>query len=235
MEIKGFIDLSFSDWDQKVSSVIFLPNCNMRCPFCYNVDLVLHPEKLPTIRPERIEGYLKRNREWIDGVVITGGEPTLHRDLSNLCKKLKQLGYSVKLDTNGTNPELLRELIEQELIDYVALDVKAPLDTKKYREACGVDTNKILEKIEKTIHLLLADEIQYEFRTTLVPTVHTSQDVEEICKKIKGCKKYALQNFKAEVETINPNFKNLRAFSQAEMENFYKTAKRHIPNTILRT
>jgi len=235
MEIKGFIDISFVDWNGKVSSVIFLPGCNMRCPFCFNATLVLHPNKLPTIPLEEIEDYLKKNKGWIDGTVITGGEPTIHNDLPNLCKKIKELGFSVKLDTNGTNSTMIKKLIDKRLVDYIAMDVKAPLTGEKYLKASGVNAKSLLEKIEETIDALLTLNIEHEFRTTLVPTLHRKADVEEICHRIEGCRKYAIQNYKAQVETINPKFKDLKPFSERRMKTFLKAAKKIVPNTIMRS
>jgi len=234
MEIKGFIDISLVDWDGKVSSVTFLPGCNMRCPFCYNTALVLHPQKMPTVSIEEVEDYLKRNRNWIDGVVITGGEPTIHQDLLNLCQEVKKLGFKVKVDTNGTHPSMIRELIHKRLVDYVAMDIKAPLNQEKYSKACGTNAKNLLEKIEETIDILLGDDVEYEFRTTVVPTLHMKKDVEEICYRIRGCRKYAIQNYKTNVETINPKFKNLKPFSERKTKTFLKTAKKFVPNTILR-
>jgi len=234
MEIKGFIDISLIDWDQKLSSVIFLPNCNLRCPYCYNTSLVLYPEKLPTIPFQDIETYLQKNKDWIDGVIITGGEPTLHSDLPNLCQKLKKLNLMVKIDTNGTNPKIIRELLDEELVDYVAMDVKAPLTEQKHLEASGTHAKQLIEKIKETTDILIKSLIEYEFRTTLVPTIHQVKDVQEMCYQIKGCKKYVLQNYKTNIETINPNFKNLKPFSQKTLKMFLQTAKKIIPNTILR-
>src|SRR3990170_4888248 len=124
MKIKGFVGVSLSDWDGKVSSVIFLPRCNLRCPFCYNQSLV------------PIESYLETNQMWIDGVVITGGEPTLHEDLGLLCERIKKIGLDVKVDTNGTNPAIISSIIQKQFVDYVALDVKAQLIEEKYSEVC---------------------------------------------------------------------------------------------------
>ncbi|MFQ5999569.1 MAG: anaerobic ribonucleoside-triphosphate reductase activating protein [Candidatus Bathyarchaeia archaeon] len=234
MEIKGFIDISLVDWDGKISSVIFLPNCNMRCPFCYNATLVLHPDKLPTIPLEEIENYLKKNRKWIDGVVITGGEPTIHSNLPDLCQKIKRLGLMVKLDTNGTNPTMARRLIDKELVDYIAMDVKAPLTEEKYSKASGVNAKILLQEIEENIDALLEFNIAHEFRTTVVPTLHRKEDIEEICRKIKDCQKYAIQNYKTQVDTIDPKFKELKPFPERRMKAFLETAKKIIPNTILR-
>jgi len=234
MEIKGFIDASFSDWDGKVSSVIFLPMCSFRCPFCYNKSLVLHPEAMPTIACDRIMKYLEENRKWIDGVVITGGEPTNSKDLPNLCSDLKTLGFPVKVDTNGTNPAMINKLIKDHLVNYVALDLKAPLTQIEYSKTSGVNAARFVDHIKETVRTLLENNVDHEFRTTLVPTLHRIEDLERMCQTIKDCRKYALQNFKSDVETIDPEFQNIKPFSTDEMEAFFQAAKRIIPNTILR-
>jgi len=234
VEIKGFVEVSLVDWDGKVSSVIFLSGCNMRCPFCYNATLVLRPQEMPTIPFRRVEDRLKKSRGWIDGVVITGGEPTIHKELFGLCEKIKALDLLVKVDTNGTNPRVVEELVKNRLVDYVAVDVKAPLNRKRYSEASGVDAGPLLENIEGTIDFLMAGGIEHEFRTTLVPTLHAREDVVKICQRIKGCRKYALQNFRSDAETINPSFRDLRPFRVKEMQSFLAEAKRFVPNAVLR-
>ena len=234
MEIKGFIGVSLVDWDGKVSSVIFLPGCNMRCPFCYNTKLVLNPKEMQTIPFEEIQNYLKKHEGWIDGVVITGGEPTIQEDLPILCEEIRKMNLAVKVDTNGTNPSMIRNLLKKGVINYVAMDVKAPLTEDAYSKASGVNTATLLKSIDEAIDTLLESEVEYEFRTTLVPTMHGASDIEKICEKIKGCRKYVLQNFKVDVETIDSNFQNLKPFSNAEVENLFKTAKNLIPNTVLR-
>ncbi len=234
MEIKGFIDVSLSDWDGKVSSVIFLPGCNFRCPYCYNTKLVLQPEAMPTTTLMQIEDYLEGNRKWIDGVVITGGEPTIHNDLSNLCDKLKKMHFHVKVDTNGTNPATIRKLVGGQLVDYVALDVKAPLNEQEYSRATGTKALSFIEQVKDTVQFLLKDNVDYEFRTTLVPTLHQTESIDRICQTIKGCKKYVLQNFKSEVDTVDPKFKTLQPFSAAQTEAFLQAAKRIVPNARLR-
>jgi len=233
-EIKGFIDLSLVDWDGKVSAVIFLPHCNFRCPFCYNLGFVLKPEEMQTISYEEVKQYLTKNKGWLDGVTITGGEPTIHNELPTLCKQIKESGLGVKLDTNGTNSAMVQNLIEQGLVDYVAMDFKAPLTQEKYSHTIGVNAEKLLAEIEETIDVLLSGSVDYEFRTTLVPTIHSKNDVKQICNRITGCKKYVLQCFKGEVETLDPAFKNVKSFSQEEMEEFLKLAKDIVPNTLLR-
>ena len=234
VEIKGFIDISLSDWEGKVSSVIFLPRCNFRCPFCYNKDLVLHPDIMPTIAMEQIEQYLETNRKWIDGIVITGGEPTQHNDLPDLCYRLKKMHFNIKLDTNGTNPTMARNLVNNQLIDHLALDVKAPLTKEEYSLATGTDATEVIERILETVHLLIETHFSHEFRTTLVPSLHTQETVEKICNAIKGCRKYVLQNLKPDVETIDPRFQCLQPFSLPQMEAFLRTARRIVPDTYLR-
>ncbi len=235
MDIKGFIDVSFVDWDGKLTSVIFLPNCNFRCPFCHNVNLVLNPEKLETIPIPYLEDQLEQQKDWIDGICITGGEPTLHKDLPELCNLLKKKGFLIKLDTNGTNPSMLRELIGRNLIDYVAMDIKAPLTDKKYSKATGVNTEETLKNVKESIKLLIESNMDYEFRTTVVPTLHDKEDIKQICHSLKGCRKYILQKFDVSIgkTTISPDLIS-KSFSEEEIQNFLVSAQKIIPNTKLR-
>jgi pyruvate formate lyase activating enzyme len=236
MEIKGFIDVSFVDWDGKISSVIFLPNCNFRCPFCHNLNLVFNPEKLDTIPFGYIEDQLNKQRGWTDGVCITGGEPTLHSDLPELCSQLKKMDFLVKVDTNGTNPSMLKKLINNGLIDYVAMDIKAPLTVEKYSKATGVNTEKLLEEVKESVEILLGSIMDYEFRTTVVPTLHEKEDIKQICHNLIGCKKYVLQKFDVSLgkETINPKFIKLKPFTDEKMQKFLTVAQKIIPNAKLR-
>lgn len=233
-EIKGFVDVSLSDWDGKISAVIFLPHCNFRCPFCYNTALVLKPQDMQTIPYEQVEQYLTRKKDWIDGVAITGGEPTIHPELPSLCRRIKESGLRVKVDTNGTNASMVQELTEQKIVDCIALDIKASLNVGSYSKTVGVNAEILLAGVEATADILLQGSVDYEFRTTLVPTLHRKSDIEQICDRIKGCRKYVLQNFKGDVETLNPNFKGVKPFSQGEMEDFLRLAKKTVPNTFLR-
>jgi pyruvate formate lyase activating enzyme len=236
MDIKGFIDVSFVDWDGKISAVMFLPNCNFRCPFCHNLNLVSNPENIETIPFEQVENQLEKQRGWIDGVCITGGEPTLHSNLPELCSRLKKMGFLVKLDTNGTNPAMLKELMNKGLIDYVAMDIKAPLTAEKYSGASGVEAEKLLQNVKESIEALLESSIDYEFRTTVVPTIHDLEDIKQICCSLVGCRKYVLQKFDVSLgkETLNPEFMNLKPFTDEEMQKFLDAAQKLIPNTKLR-
>ena len=231
MDVKGFVDFSFVDWDGKISSVIFLPNCNFRCPFCHNVNLVLNPEKLETIPLEYIENQLTKQKGWTDGVCITGGEPTLHSSLPELCFRIKNMGFLVKLDTNGTNPTMLKELIDRKLLDYVAMDIKAPLTVKKYSKATGVNVESLLENVKESIRLLLESSIDYEFRTTVVPTIHDLDDIKQVCRSLKGCKKYVLQKFDVSIgqTVIDPDFMS-KSLTEEEMQKFLTIAQKFIPN-----
>jgi pyruvate formate lyase activating enzyme len=190
--IKGFVETSFCDWDGKISSVIFLPGCNLRCPFCQNGPLVTGYEDLPTVDLDLIAGYLRGKRDWIDGVVITGGEPTIWAGLAELAADIKRWGFGVKLDTNGTNPDALRDLLGEGLVDYVAMDVKSALD-ERYHRAAGVTVD--LEALRRSIAGLLSLGEACEFRTTLVPGIVGGDEVEEIAKSIEGARKYVLQRF----------------------------------------
>ena len=181
IEIGGFQKQSFIDYPKKISSIIFTIGCNFRCPYCHNSNL-LYAEKIKNISELKILSYLQNNKKYIDGVVITGGEPTLHGDLPEFIAKVKSFGYSVKLDTNGTNPEMLRKLIKEGLLDFIAMDIKAPLEFQKYNKATGgMLTEKLFENVKKSIHIIINSGVDYEFRTTLVPTILAKKDVVKIC------------------------------------------------------
>jgi pyruvate formate lyase activating enzyme len=236
MEIKGVVDLSLVDWDGKLSTVIFLPRCNLRCPFCHNYALVLHPGTVKTIPFERVKSHLKSRRDWLDGACVTGGEPTLNSDLPKFCSKLKDIGIPVKIDTNATNPQMVKDLIAKGLVDYIAVDIKAPLTVDKYSRAIGVDAETVLGKVKETVGILLNSRIDYEFRTTVVPTLHDEKDIEKISRDIKDCKKYVLQRFDVtnRKKTLNPTFSKLKPFTHEEMEVFLTTARKNVPNTKIR-
>jgi pyruvate formate lyase activating enzyme len=205
-EIKGFLETSFMDWSGKVCSVLFLPHCNFRCPYCHNHPLVFHPEQYHSVPLEDILPRLHSFEGWIDGVCITGGEPTLHSDLPILIGEIKQNGFSVKLDTNGSNPQVLENLIKSREIDFVSMDVKAPLDPFSYRRSTGVpvDLNSILRSIE----ILKRGEVEYEFRMTVVPGLHREEDVKNLGLQLRGGQRFVLQNFNPE-NPLDPSFKNI--------------------------
>jgi pyruvate formate lyase activating enzyme len=230
MNIRGFIETSLLDWDGKISSVIFLPYCNFRCPFCDNGLLLDQPDSLPEIKWERIEEFLQERKDFIDGVVITGGEPTVHLWLPQLAQNIKALGLSVKLDTNGTHPAALSSLLTSGLIDYVAMDIKNSL-TWRYRETAGVEVD--LAKIKQSIRLIMGSGVDYEFRTTVVPTLIGEEEIEGMAHSIAGAKKYALQQFVPD-HTLDEKLRILAPYSKEQMLEFAALAKKLIPATIVR-
>jgi len=190
MLIAGFQKTSLIDYPNKISAVIFTCGCNMNCSYCHN-RRIIRPENVSgLLNEDEVLNFLVKRRQFLDGVVITGGEPTLQKDLVGFIEKVKQMGYCVKLDTNGTNPDVLDELTEYRLVDYVAMDIKASLEN--YSRICcsRVDT----KKIQRSIGILLKNKIEYEFRTTYVPDL-TELDLLDISRCIKGARQYVLQQY----------------------------------------
>ena len=210
--IKGLEKNSLIDYPGKVSAVVFLSGCNFRCPFCHNRDLVLNPEGMESILENEILDFLEKRKKWLDGAVVTGGEPTIHPDLPEFLKKLKGLGYPVKLDTNGTNPQMLREIMERGLVDYIAMDLKAPLE--KYEKSSGVKVET--EKIRESMELIIASGIGHEFRSTVLPKLHTKEDVQEMARLVKGASKLYLQQFRPK-NTLDSKLEKEKPFSEKEM------------------
>ena len=202
--IKGFIETSFSDWPGKVAAVLFLPSCNFRCLYCHNHELVLTPEKYPDFPLAEIKEGIRKRKGWIDGVCITGGEPTLHPWLADLIRDLRfdptlaPSGpiFPIKLDTNGSRPEVLRRLIAEGLLDSVAMDLKAPLQERRYSAITGVAMEeKDVAAVRSSIELLLWGEVDSEFRTTVVPSLIQEEEIYEMAGAIRGARRYTLQNF----------------------------------------
>ncbi len=219
IEIGGFQKTTLIDYPGRVACTIFLIGCNFRCPFCYSAELVL-PEKIkkqPRISEKELFDFLRERQGLLEGIVICGGEPTINKDLPEFIKKIKNLGFLVKLDTNGSNPEMLKKLIDENLVDYVAMDIKAPKE--KYEMAAGVKIN--LADIEKSIKILKAGEVDFEFRMTVVPTLHTKEDIIRIAKWISPAKKFSLQNFRAE-KTLNPGFAKIKPYPDEFLESIKK-------------
>jgi len=208
--IKAFLPSSMIEWEGRLSTTVFLPGCNFRCPFCHASALVLHADELPTIPLDGITGHLRDNQGWIDGVVISGGEATLHPGLPALIRTLRQYVPGVKLDTNGTRPDAIAALIRDGLIDAVAMDVKAPLDLT-YHRATG--TRVDLEAVRASIDLLRTSGIEHEFRTTVVPEIHEMADVVGIARALGEGETLVLQQF-APLECLDPTFLDVQPFSR---------------------
>ncbi len=206
IEIKGFLETSFLDWPEKLCSVLFLPYCNFRCPYCHNHPLVFHPGQYSTIPLKDIFGRLHSLKNWIDGVCLTGGEPTLHADLPSLIREIKRHRFPVKLDTNGSNPEMLENMIEAGKIDFVSMDVKAPLDPFRYSRSTGLPVN--LKPILESIEILKRGKVEYEFRMTVVPGFHKEEDIQTVGAQLKVGRRFVLQNFNPG-NPLDPSLKNI--------------------------
>jgi pyruvate formate lyase activating enzyme len=207
MIVNGLQKLSLLDYPTKTAATIFFAGCNFRCPFCHNGDLVLNSEKADKIDDEEIMEFLKTRVGLLDGICITGGEPLLKNDLMPFISKVKEMGFLVKLDTNGSFPMRLKELLGSGMIDYVAMDVKNSKD--KYGLTSGIPKimqTDIINKIEASIKLLTDSSVDYEFRTTVTKELHDLNDMEEIGKWIQGSKKYVIQNFMDSEKTIAKGF-----------------------------
>jgi len=227
MRIAGLQKVSLLDFPGRIAATVFLPGCNMRCPFCHNALLVLPGENPdPGMTELEFLDFLQTRPGKLDGVCVTGGEPTLHKELPELLRKIKDMGFQIKLDTNGTNPQMLSALMAEGLLDYVAMDIKN--SPEKYPVTCGADR---LEPVKESAALLLKGNVAYEFRTTVVRQLHTLEDLEKIGKWLAGAKRYYIQQF---VDSGHLIGEGLSALSPPEMETLRQAALPYIPNTSLR-
>jgi len=211
MQIGGLQKLTLIDYPGRLAATVFLCGCNFHCPWCYSSELVL-PKKIknqPKISEKEFFDFLNERKNLLEGVTICGGEPTVNKDLPQFCKKIRRLGYFVKLDTNGSNPEMLEELINNKLIDYVAMDVKLPKE--RYPEIYGKRVK--IKNIEKSINILKIKKIDSEFRTTVVPTILDKEDISKIARWVGPAKRYYLQNFRPE-KTIDPKFEKIKPYPE---------------------
>ena len=233
MKIHGINGLSLLDYPGKMACTVFTGHCNFRCPFCHNATLVLNPDSQPLKKDEEVFELLKNRAGRLEGVAITGGEPTLNRDLPDFCKQVKDMGLSVKLDTNGSNPVMVKALINDKLIDYIAMDIKA--SPENYANAVGLksfDMSPIFESVDLIMESGLAGSIGYEFRTTVVQGLHTEKDFTQIGKWLKGAKGYFLQGYRSSDDQLNPE--GLSAVPLETMEHYREILLPNIPNTQLR-
>ena len=228
VHLSGMQKMTLLDYPGKVACTVFTSGCNFRCPFCHNASLVLSPndEKLDE---EALFDFLKKRKGILDGVVITGGEPLLYEDIVLLLMRIKGLGYKIKLDTNGTNPKLLKEIVLNGLVDRVAMDIKS--SPENYSKAVGID-NFDISSVAESKDFLLNGEIEYEFRTTVVKGIHTKDDLINLAKWISGAKEYYLQQFKDSGNLISPN--GLDAFNESEINNFAEAVREYVPAVAVR-
>ena len=244
MYISGLQKLTLLDYPGHLAATLFLDASNFRCPFCHNRGLVLQSEDGWFLEDEVLK-FLKKRAGMLDGVCISGGEPTLHRDLPALIGRVKELGYDVKLDTNGTNPDMLRELLNENLLDYIAMDVKA--GRGNYAAAAGIqaenseslpfspkaDRNGFLSRIQRSIDIIRNSETDYEFRTTVVKGIHTDNDFRDIAQWLAGSRRFFLQSFR-DCDTILLPDHNFSAFPEEDMLRILSIIKKTIPDASLR-
>lgn len=230
MIVSGFQKLTLLDFPGKVACTVFTGGCNLRCPFCHNSALVTKLDPSSYYDTEDVLGYIRSRKGLLDGVAITGGEPLLQSDIDVFIAKIKDMGFKVKLDTNGTFPDKLIEFVNAELVDYVAMDVKNR--EEKYAETVGVK-NFDLTPINKSIDFLLEGKVPYEFRTTVVKQFHMVNDIEALAKRISGAENYFLQNFTDSGALIGENL-NLSAADKETMFLMKEAAKKHVKHVELR-
>ncbi len=223
MKICGLNKTTLLDYPGKVAATVFVTGCDFRCPFCHNSSLVLHGDLEPEIPKEEILSFLKKRKGILEGVCITGGEPCLYPELPDLLSEIKELGYAVKVDTNGSRPEMIRLLAENHLADKIAMDVKAC--PENYERVCGIsplDLDPVLESVE----YLKAGPLDYEFRTTVVKELHTEKDFSMIGQWLVGAKCYYLQAYKDSPGVMKPGFSS---YSLEELTSFQNLLKKTIP------
>ena len=228
MNIQGLQKLTMLDFPGHTACTVFTGGCNLRCPFCHNVPLVLDPEGEVPFSDEEIFSLLEKRRGILDGVAITGGEPLVQKDIADFCAKVKDMGFLVKLDSNGAFPGKLRELIENGLVDYVAMDIKNCKE--KYPLTCGREKLDIAP-FEESVSLLMEGRVGFEFRTTVVKEFHTCEDIERIAQWIEGAPRYFLQNFK---DSGNLICENLHAPERETLTEMLAAAREKIPAVGLR-
>ena len=224
MKFSGLQKVSLIDYPNKIASVLFTPGCNLRCGFCHNWRIVVEP-KPPFLQEAVALGILERRKKYVDAVVVTGGEPCMHKELPRFLEKLKQRGFQVKLDTNGFYPDVLEQCLAH--VDYVALDVKTSLE--KYALLGAKDTAALL----RTVNMLKMGKVAYEFRTTMVPELVTAGDVTRICELVKGAKTHAFQQFVPQ-DTLDKRFEGLKPYAPKVINEFAGTMRNYAENVILR-
>ena len=226
MNICGYQKTTLLDYPGLLAATIFTGGCNFRCPFCHNSDLLLNPAT--PIPEEEIFAFLKKRKNVLSGVCITGGEPTLQTDLSDFIEKVRSLNYKIKLDTNGYRPEIIQSLLNKKLLNYIAMDIKAGYSN--YFKICGTD-NFSMDTIKKSISIIENSGIDYEFRTTIVKELHSEQDIQEIAEIISDKSSYYIQSFKDSGNILTPG---LSSCDTDTLNHYLSIIKQKIPNSFLR-
>jgi pyruvate formate lyase activating enzyme len=227
--ITGLQKLTLLDFPGKVACTLFTKGCNMRCPFCHNASLVVRADEQQPYNNEELLAFLQNRFGLLDGVAITGGEPTLWPGLYDFIAEVKKIGYEVKLDTNGTRPEVIKKLVADKMVDYVAMDIKNCRE--KYGSTIGFDENYDLSPIDESIAFLMEGKIDFEFRTTVTKQYHTAEDIIKIGEWIRGNEKYFLQQFKDSGDIIG---EGLSEYNKEEMEALLDGIRHFVPNAQVR-
>lgn len=225
MEISGFEKLTLTDYPGHIACILFTKGCNFKCPFCHNSDLITFGKG--NISQTDVMDYLKKRKSMLDGVVITGGEPTMQKDIMSFIKSIKDLGLKVKLDTNGYNPIVLKGLIDEKLIDYIAMDIKA--DEVNYSLVSGININ--YNKIIESVDYIKKSGIDYEFRTTVVKEYHNYEILNSICEYLGKNTKYYIQNFENSSNVLN---QKLNGFDKRELIELVNKLNKRFPNVMIR-
>ncbi len=228
MQIQGLQKLTLLDFPEKVACTVFTAGCNFRCPFCHNASLVTHIPEEADMTEEAFFSFLKKRQGILDGVCITGGEPLLQKDIENFIRNVKEFGYAVKLDTNGSFPEKLKFLVTEKLVDYVAMDIKN--SPERYAETIGTD-RPFLAALTESIAFLKEGHVPYEFRTTVTKNFHKEEDFEKMGQWIAGCEKYFLQAFVNSGDLIDDQ---ITGYDEEDMNTFLDVIKAYVPNAKLR-
>ena len=228
--IKGYLRSSLIEWEGKISCAVFLPGCNFRCPFCHAAALVAGADETETIPFQSVAAHLTANAGWIDGAVVSGGEPTLHKNLRDLILTLRELVPAIKLDSNGTHPRVVEALLAEGLVDFVAMDVKAPLD-ERYSRAAGVPVD--CGAIAASVRLLRESGVAHEFRTTVVPGLHAPADIVAIAQFLGRGERLVLQQF-APLNCLDERYNELTPYGRDELRDMARAARAFLDDCVLR-
>ena len=237
MKFAGLLKQSLTDYPGKIAAVLFSRGCNLRCPFCHNAHLLVRPGRNDAAAGEiedlELLSFLQERRGFLDAVVFSGGEPTINPELPEVIRRVKDAGYLVKLDTNGHNPLMLTKLLADNLLDYVAMDIKAPLDYKKYLEASGRLSPKDFFNVRAAINLLQTTAIEVEFRTTVIPLWHSPEDIAAIARYIEGARLYCLQQFNPRT-TFDSGLSSVKPYSKEELMELARLCRPYVDSVRIR-
>jgi len=228
--IRGFIENTLIDWEGKIACEVFLPACNLRCPFCHAAHLVTNDKELESIPVSAVTDCLDRHKGWLDGVVISGGEPTLHETLPALIEEFRSHGAMIKLDTNGTRPEVIEDLLARGLLDAISMDIKTALDDRYFAAAgCECDVGAI----RRSAQIIMGSGVEYEFRTTVCLAFHRLKELRDIAMAIRGARKYVLQQFKPG-ECLDPAMDSVTPYPREKLREFAAKLGKYVKRCIVR-